>query len=483
MAVVQEPVVENGMDAGAAQAKAEAMSHPVYSSAQDDAKPSEDPWLDEMRADLRRYALDEDAEKQVNAEFQKRESPLSFLIVCHKLLTGFDAPLESVMYLDSPLADHNLLQAIARTNRVAGPKKRFGLIVDYIGITRKLDEALSAYREEDVENAMRDLDVERDALKQAHRQLFDLVGDIPRHTGKLDQEYDALVAALGTEDVWYTFRRKADAFISAYESLSPDPAVLDYRDDLKWVVGFIQYATPIIEKDPPPDLTGVSDKIRQLLEEHLDVTGLTTVVKLRQITDPQFWTDFDTDRPAEELRRATIRKATELKRITYEKLEENPLRYGKFSERVLEVIRRFEEGQLAAAEALKEFKQIAEDLQEEEQAHEFSGLNERAYGVLKILESLQMEREGGLAAVSEKESTEYGTSSPGDGPLSRLAQDIDAVYASDQKAPAGWHRKDQLRKGLRQEVRHLAYEAGFAKIAEVASRVEDYALRHYVKVA
>src|SRR5690606_32216295 len=139
-----------------------------------------------------------------------------------------------------------------------------------------------------------------------------------------------LVAALGTEDVWYTFRRRAETFIQAYESLSPDPAILDYRQDLKWIVGFIQYATPIIEKDPPPDLSDVSPKIRQLLEEHLEVTGLRTVVKLRHITDPDFWTDFDTDRPATELRQATIRKATELKRITYDKVEENPLRYQKF---------------------------------------------------------------------------------------------------------------------------------------------------------
>jgi type I restriction enzyme R subunit len=172
------------------------------------------------------------------------------------------------MYLDSQRKDHNLLQASARKNRRAGEKKTVGLIVDYIGITRDLEDALSAYREEDVENAMKDLEVERDALRQAHRELFRMIEGIPRHTGNLDEEYDALVEALGTEDVWYTFRRKADAFIRAYESLSPDPAILEYRDDLKWIVGFIQYATPMIEKEPPPDLSDVSPKIRKLLERN-----------------------------------------------------------------------------------------------------------------------------------------------------------------------------------------------------------------------
>ncbi len=460
-------------------ARAAAASTPVYSSAQDDAKPSEDPWEHAIRADLQRWALDEEGEKQAIAAFGQKGEPPFFLIVCNKLLTGFDAPLESVMYLDSPLTDHNLLQAIARTNRVAGEKKKFGLIVDYIGITRKLDEALAAYREEDVENAMQDLEVERDALRQAHREVFAMV---PTRTGNMDADYDALVAALGTEDVWYTFRRKAEAFIQAYESLSPDPAILDYREDLKWIVGFIQYATPIIEKNPSPDLTGVSAKIRRLLEDHLEVTGLRTVVKLRHITDPDFWTDFETDRPAKELRRATIRKATELKRITYEKVEENPLRYQKFSERVLEVIRRFEEGQLAAAEALAEFEAIARDLEAEDRAHESSGLNERAYGVLKILQSLESSKVGGEGGWMVAEP-KVGEPLDGSGdPLTDLAEEIDDLYASDETAPAGWHLKDQLRKKLRQEVRHRSYRAGIQALQEVAGRIEDYALRHYAKV-
>jgi type I restriction enzyme, R subunit len=480
--VVAEDLEKGGQSAEDARARAAAMSVPVYSSAQSDAMPSEDPWVDGIRADLRCHQLDEQGEKDAIKAFLKTSQSPFFLIVCNKLLTGFDAPAESVMYLDSPLTDHNLLQAIARTNRVSGEKKKFGLIVDYIGITRKLDEALSAYREEDVENAMRDLEVERDALRKAHREVFAMV---PPRTGDMSADYDALVTALGTADVWYTFRRKADAFVQAYESLSPDPAILEYRQDLKWIVGFIQYATPIIEKEPAPDLSDVSGKIRRLLEEHLDVTGIRTVVKLRHITDPDFWTDFDTDRPAKELRQATIRKATELKKITYEKVDENPLRYQKFSERVLEVIRRFEAGQLAAAEALKTFEEIAQDLEAEDRAHEQSGLNEQAYGVLKILEELVVAEGAPRPSDRVRErSPDSDGGSPGeeDRRLLRLAEEIDAIYASDAKAPPGWHLKEQLRKELRQEVRYRAHQAGLSGVKEVATRVEEYALRHYVKV-
>lgn len=471
-------------------ARANVMSVPVYSSAQTDDMPSEDEWIDGIRADLRRYALDEQGEKAAIAAFGKEHSDVHFLIVCNKLLTGFDAPRESVMYLDSPLKDHNLLQAIARTNRVAGPKKTFGLIVDYIGITRKLDEALAAYREADVENAMRDLEEERDALRKAHRELFQFIGNPNRHTGHLDQEYDALVQRLDTEDEWFTFRRYADAFVRAYESLSPDPAILNFQRDLKWVVGFIQYATPIIDKDPPPDLSDVSGKIRRLLEEHLDVTGLRTVVKIRSLTDPEFWKDFETEgKPVEELRRATIRKATEIKRVTYEKKEQNPLRYGTFSQRVLEVIRRFEENQLAAADALKALEEIATDLDVEDRAHEGSGLTERAYGVLKILQALDPSgAERGDARVAEagpgqSSSGEAGTRKQVSRHLTQLAQDIDEIYDSEASAPAGWHRKEQLKRELRGQVRYRAHQAGMSDVREVANRVERYALRHYVKIS
>ncbi len=116
------------------------MAVPVYSSNQEDGKPSEDKYIDKLRQDLKKYALDKNGEvaairkftgddAEYEAKVQRGEvPPVQFLIVCNKLLTGFDAPRESVMYLDSPLKEHNLLQAIARTNRVYGSHKEFGLI-------------------------------------------------------------------------------------------------------------------------------------------------------------------------------------------------------------------------------------------------------------------------------------------------------------------------------------------------------------------
>lgn len=478
--VIADDLIKQGIPEDEAKAQASAMSACVYSSNQEDAKPSEDKYEEVLRKNLRAYYLDHDAETQAKADFGKKGHPLNLLIVCNKLLTGFDAPIESVMYLDNPLREHNLLQAIARTNRTATGKQN-GLIVDYIGVSKKLDEALSTYRQADVQNAMRDINALRSALRSAHGDVVSLMKGITRHTDKVKAEYDALVQALGNEDAWFTFRRKGKEFISAYTALSPDPVVLDYSKDLKWVANFIRYATMVFEKKPSLDEQDYSQKIRAMLEEHLTATGLKTVCKLRPLTDPEFWQDFENqDKPETELKTAAIRKSTELRKAISEKVAENPHRYGPFSERLLEIIRKFDQNLLDAAEALSELERVARDLQAEATAHRATGLPEKAYGLYKILEAFKPQTE------QPSDSPQSGS---GDGDdqdvlskLERLALEIDDLYASDQSAPAGWHLKEQLKKSLRQEVRRILHPSGLTNWKDLPVPIEDYALKNYLKV-
>jgi type I restriction enzyme, R subunit len=477
--IVTELIAE-GVPEAEAWARAGQASACVYSASQEDAKPSEDPYVDSIRRDLVRYYLERDAETRVKGEFGRKDGPLQILIVCNKLLTGFDAPLEAVMYLDNPLKEHNLLQAIARTNRVAGPHKTHGLIVDYIGVSRKLDEALASYRAADVQNAMRDLDVLRSELAAAHAGVMALCKGIKRGMGELKKEYDALVQALGSEDAWFTFRRKAREFVGAYSALSPDPSVLAYTKDLKWVAGFLPYGALHFEKGESLDLAGYSAKIREMLEEHLQATGLSTIVKLKNLTDPKFWEEFGKKSiPAEELKTAAIRKSAELKKITYEKLQENPVRYGPFSERVREAIERFEKNQLDAAELLEEMEKVASALTAEETAHAASGLSPQVYGIYKILEAFRP----ATGRVAEPKPGFGGNGGPnGADPLEQVAIQIDGIYGSDTTAPAGWHLKDQLRKELRQQVRKTLHPTGLTGWKdELPARVEEYALKTYLK--
>ncbi|MBT4921703.1 MAG: type I restriction endonuclease subunit R [Rickettsiales bacterium] len=466
--VITEYYIAEGLSEKDAMDKAKSMSACVYSTNQTDGHASEDDHKSTLRAELKKHVRDKKGEITLIDNFTKKDHPLSFLIVCNKLLTGFDAPIEAVMYLDNPLKEHSLLQAIARTNRVYNSNKQFGLIVDYIGVTNKLDEALQTYRKEDVGNALKDIEVDRAELKAAYAELKPYLKGIRREGNvsklELKQEYDALVQGLGSEDVWYSFRRKAKLFIRAYEALTPDPSVLEYTAILRWVAGFIHWGTQVFEQKESLELGDYSAKIRQMLQEHLDVNGISTLCKIRHLTDPEFLDDFNIEKKTEDqIRTAAIRKGTELKKILKEKIADNPLRYGPFSERVMEILKRFLEGQISALDALKECENLTRDLDKEESSYKTSGLDKRAYGLRRVIE-----------VVDGSSNIEVAT---------HLAAEINLLYISDQTAPNGWHLREQLKKELRQQVRLKAHEVGLANFKELPPPVEEYAMKHYIKIA
>jgi type I restriction enzyme R subunit len=412
--------------------------------------------------------------------FLDGEKPLRFLIVCNKLLTGFDAPIEQAMYLDNPLTDHNLLQAIARTNRRYGAKDH-GLIVDYIGVSKKLGEALSSYRSEDVQAAMRNLDELRDALRVAHREVMELLRGAPR-TDDPKGDAKAAVAGLKTEDAWFLFRSKADAFLKAYGSLSPDPAVLLYSADLRYIATVLVYGRLLFENAEEVDWKVYSEKIRAMLDEHLEVTGLKTVCKLRSLSDPGFWDDFHT-RP-EDLQTAAVRKLAELKKETAERAAKNPARYEKFSDRIKLLIQQFNQGLANAAMIMQETDDVAQALVTEDQAFQGSGLNARAYDIYKILES---HVPGPAGAVAEGPTEPYGGEKGGGQPkapsaLHQVAAEIDDLYASEATAPPLWQQKTQLKKELRQIVRKMLMPLKLEGWQlQIPQDIEVYAVQRYAK--
>lgn len=472
---------KKGLSLEEAEKIAETYSACVYSSNQEDAKPSEDKSTDELRKGLRKYYLDHDNEKLIKESFNKKGEAPYFLIVCNKLLTGFDAPIEGVMYLDNPLSEHNLLQAIARTNRVwSGGKKANGLIVDYIGVSKKLDDALSSYRSDDVKNAMRDVEELVTALKAAHNDVMAYLGEMNARDLLERSELLKLRDQIETIDRWFIFKRRVKQFVKAYEILSPDSRVLDYQADLKALVKSVVYLTPFFETKSSTDLQDVSGKIRDMLEEHLEVSGIATICKLRKITDPEFLEDFKIDEGDEkELHEAAIRKASELRKITEEKTEENQERYGQFSELVLAAIERYQKGQDTAADLLKKMEQVTSDLMKENAAHSSSGLDPKAHDIYVILKSfgeitpkLSVAKEPGNEAEAGQDEAQMSK-------LKKLAAEIHLIY---QEASSMWQEKEQLRKELRGKVRRLAKDAGVnGWKKDLPARIEEYALKHFLE--
>ncbi|AMD57811.1 restriction endonuclease subunit R [Agrobacterium tumefaciens] len=458
--VIAEDLRAEGVEPAEALARAGAKSACVYSINQEDSKPSEDPHKQAIRIELKAHYLDSEAEKLAKKAFGRKGDDPQFLIVCDKLLTGFDCPIESVMYLDKPLKEHGLLQAIARTNRVSDAKKRNGLIVDYIGVSGHLEDALSSYRADDVKNAMRDLDDLRNQLRAAQSAVAAFMKPLKRKASDRDAlkaEYDAFVRLLGTEDKWFDFKAKARSFIALYETLSPDPSVLEFTADLKWVANFLLYGTQHFEKRQAFDQMNYSEKIREMLEKHLEATGLSVTVKLRHITDPEFWEDFDPEAKTEEdLMTAAIRKTTELRKTVTERIDDSPHQYGKFSERLRQLLEKLESAQLSWGEKLKAAEELAKDITAEDAAHVEAGLSPGAYGILQIL--------NGFTSGPEGED---------------LAIQLEGLYTDPVTAPSGWWQKDGLRKSLRQQVRSMAHLAGLTQLREIPEEVEAYALKHF----
>jgi type I restriction enzyme, R subunit len=192
----------------------------------------------------------------------------------------------------------------------------------------------------------------------------------------------------------------------------------------------------------------------------------------------------------DEIELAAARKAAELKAELTDAAADNPLRFGPFSDRVREIIRMLDEAHLNAREALAELEKLASDYLDEKSRFAGSGLGERAYGVYTILRAFRPETaagvgEGGLGTEAPAGGGGSGSARDGDGGLSGLratAQRIHELYATDATAPPGWHLKEQLKKELRQQVRRLAHAAGLTDLQAVPARVQDYALRHYVKL-
>jgi len=456
---------KEGMSKVEALLKAQQASACVYSKSQEDDKPSEDSYKNQVREQLVEWYADDVREKDIKKQFKKRGEAPHILIVCDKLLTGFDAPAESVMYLDKPLKEHTLLQAIARTNRVADAKKKNGLIVDYIGVSHHLEAALSSYRAEDVQNAMRDLEGLRAELKAAHRQVLAYVKDIKRTGKDLKAEYDALVKAIGTEDEWILFQRKVRNFVTLYEALAPDASVLELSWDLKWFANFLLYGKQVFEKKETFEQGEYSEKIRQMLEEHVHVTGLSTIVKLRSVIDGGFWDDFENAGDDEDSQRsAALKKTTELRKITEAKLAENHHQYAKFSEKLKELIERMDDNQYSWADKLKAAEKFAKELEAEAKAHEGTGMSFEEHALLKVIESVI-----GDAASREAQQS--------------LAEQAAALYTDETLAPKLWQSKDGVKKGLRQQVRKVALGLGYdsKQVIALSVEIEEMALKLFAK--
>lgn len=188
------------------------------------------------------FRRDKDAEGKVLDRFRDPADPLKIVIVTAKLLTGFDAPILQTMYLDKPMKDHTLLQAICRTNRLYGDTKTHGLIVDYIGIFDNVAKALE-FDDKEVAKAISNLNVIKERLPILMKKCVEHFPNIDRTI----EGFEGLMQAqecIKTNDKKDKFAADFGVLTRAWEALSPDPCLTVYKKDYVWLSRVFESVRP-----------------------------------------------------------------------------------------------------------------------------------------------------------------------------------------------------------------------------------------------
>lgn len=214
------------------------------------------------------YRRDRDQEAAVLDEFRDPNNPLQLIIVTAKLLTGFDAPNLQVMYLDKPLKDHTLLQAICRVNRVADIGKTHGLVVDYIGIFDNVAKALN-FDDQSMRQVITNIEAVKDELPKLVKNCLDYFLGVDR-TIEGFEGLQAAQEAIPTNEIKDKFAADFRVLARAWEALSPDPCLNKFKKDYIWL-SFVYESVKPIDNTGALIWAALGPKTMELVHDNLTV--------------------------------------------------------------------------------------------------------------------------------------------------------------------------------------------------------------------
>jgi type I restriction enzyme R subunit len=278
-----------------------------------------------------------------------KQDGLAFLIVKSMLLTGFDAPIEQVLYLDRSMQGHELLQAIARVNRTYSSKS-CGFVVDYYGVARHLKKALAVYSAEDIQGALISLKDELPKLGDRHQRVLAVFQGQGIHD---IADVNACIDLLRDMKIRAEFVVKLKQFLESLDIVMPRPEALPYIRDAK-ILGYINKAAANLYRDFQLNLYGAGNKVRQLIDEYIVASGIDPQVPPISIMDA----DFESAVSARTSDRAKASEMEHAARYHISKnFQEDPAYYKKLSERLEDILEKFQDKWAELVEALRQFTQ------------------------------------------------------------------------------------------------------------------------------
>ena len=394
-------------------------------------------------------------QEQITNSFVDPEGDPEVLVVVDMLLTGFDAPVEQVLYLDRGLREHGLLQAIARVNRRfthnqegVVTEKQHGLVVDYHGVSRDLEEALSTFDWPDVQNTMKELEedpalvIEAAAVQaESHfggRNLSDIwtcvgIFAADAHT---DGDFKA--------DLFEKFNADYRQFSRLMDRFLPDPRALDYTDRLARLTEIRAYVRAhFLGEDASVDWTEIGAKVKRLVDERISAS-------VRELMRPVSILDQDFDQkiaslPHDEARASLMEHA--IRAQIHEGLATNPAFYEKLSEQLARIIEDLRKQLIDSAEACKRFSLVLKIIRSEAEIAAEHGLSPVSFAIYELLDEDPAKVSPGSVG---EEQAHYRTHF--DEETKGVARKVESIIAP-HTGVVDWQSNDEIKRLMRRDIK------------------------------
>lgn len=389
---------------------------------------------------LARHHLSDEKEKRIRKAFTQPDELPKILIVTEKLLTGYDAPLLYCMYLDKPMRDHVLLQAIARVNRPYedenGKHKPGGFVLDFVGIFENLEKAL-AFDSKDVQSVIEGLDV----LKKRFTSMMATARTdyLSLSAGKsMDKAAEAVLQHFRDEErrqVFYRFYRELE---DLYEIISPDAFMRQYQEDYNRVADLYSLLRSAFEGGAFIDRE-LARKTARLVQKHTQTGVIREAVEVYEI-------NTDTLEKIAESGQSDTRKVFNLLKSIQKKVRDdggNDPYLLPIGERAAAIAEAFKQRQIDTQEALKRFAELIEEINAAQRAQAESGMATEPFAVFWLLSRL---------GVDEAES---------------VAQEMTTAFS---KFPH-WRASEEQARGIRIALYGLLEKVGAKNVPELADHV------------
>lgn len=439
------------------------------------------------------YSDSQKYEEHIKSEFVDGDE-LDILIVVDKLLTGFDAPRASVLYVDKPMKEHTLLQAIARVNRLFEGKD-FGLIVDYRGLIQELDSAMKTYSGaglenfdgKDLEGALIDVISMVGKLREAYSNVVAIFKNIRNKHDK--EEYELLLGDESLRNDFYNELSNFGKYLGialesehVYNALGEED-IKHYKQDLKFYQELrasvkLRYSDSLDHKEYEAKMRNLMDTYIAA-EEVIQITSPVDILNEKEFEDELM-------RLGSPRAKADAIRTRMTKRIS-EKWDENPTYYKKFSERIAEIIEEYKNKRISEVEYLEKMRTVMNDFRKgysgttypEKIKHNIHA--QAFYGVIKEVLEDPVYQFVGEADRAAEEGAIYNY----EGTLAEIATDVDIIIERHSKVD--WHDNPDVHKKISQEIDGLLYivkkkhfpKMTFAQIDTMIEHIKTVALRRY----